>query len=345
MASQLASLARDWQQIELQTFNTAYADKRDDLGGGGISKILRFLRFKKEIIQQIHREGITTVILTPAFFLGPFIKDALMIRALKKHTKVKIIAWVHMDPARLALESRPALFQRFADESLKLVDLWVACAPSLLASWPTWIPGEKIAIPNAIPDPLDGADPVPRQSDGRFKVGYLSAMDPEKGWKDLFQAAQSLCAINETIEFHFYGGVGQRETAASLQQAFSESGFPERIQWHGKVEGAEKAKAFQSMDLFVFPSHTEQFPVTILEAMAHGLPIISTDVGAVKDALPEQTLIGARQLKKLETHIADLAQQVQQRKQMAANNRERFINTFRNDVSSEQWRNTIQSTE
>ena len=267
-----------------------------------------------------------------------------MIRALKKYTNAKIIAWVHMDPARLELNAQPQIFQKFAHRSMNMVDLWVACAPSLLDCWPKWIPGRKIAISNAIPDPLEGADPEPRKPDGRFKVGYLSAMDPEKGWKELFQAAKSLCSKHETIEFHFYGGVGQRETKASLMQIFKESGYPDRIQWHGSVQRSEKHKAFQSMDLFVFPSHTEQFPVTVLEAMAHGLPIISTDVGAVKDALSEHSLLPEKRPEIFESAIREIFLECGALATHGNGNREIFKQKFNDRISSQNWHELLSNT-
>ena len=344
MAQQLAEQAQDWSDIDFLTHNTAYVNDRDELGRGGLAKIIKFLRFRRDILRRVRKENIQTVIITPAFFRGPFIKDAFMIRALKKYTNAKIIAWVHMDPARLELNAQPQIFQKFAHRSMNMVDLWVACAPSLLDCWPEWIPGRKIAISNAIPDPLEGADPEPPKPDGRFKVGYLSAMDPEKGWQELFQAAKSLCSKHETIEFHFYGGVGQRETKASLMQIFKESGYSDRIQWHGRVDGEEKSKAFQSMDLFVFPSHTEQFPITVLEAMAHKLPIISTDVGAVKDALLDQDLLISGDPERIIKKIINLINSPDKYLAQSSANRNRFEEHFSSHNFRKQWNEVVLNT-
>ncbi|MGJ8655513.1 MAG: glycosyltransferase family 4 protein [Akkermansiaceae bacterium] len=334
-------MSEDWEDIKLTTINTVYAESRDELGSKGLKKIKRFLKYRREIINRIREEDISVLILTPGFFLGAFIKDALLIRAVKKKTQAKVIAWVHMDPARLEFENRSSIFKKFAMHTIELVDLWVACAPSLLNSWPKWIAGKKIAIANIIPDPLKGMMMASQQNTyDVIRIGYLSAMDPEKGWRDLFQAAQSLCEKYTHLEFDFYGGVGQRETQETMEKVFRESGYTERIRWHGAVYGEDKANAYRSMDLFIFPSHTEQFPLTILEAMAYGLPIISTDVGAVKDALNSQNLISTAKPDTIESAIIERITDPRKLVVSGQGNRERYEQYFSDTVVSQQWYNT-----
>lgn len=53
----------------------------------------------------------------------------------------------------------------------------------------------------------------------------------------------------------------------------------------GHISGIAKWKAFDDATVFVFPSYSEGFPVVVLEAMASGLPIVCTPVGALPDIL------------------------------------------------------------
>ena len=45
----------------------------------------------------------------------------------------------------------------------------------------------------------------------------------------------------------------------------------------------EKRKVFDASDVYLFPSHEEGMPISVLEAMAFGLPIVTRPVGALKD--------------------------------------------------------------
>ena len=54
------------------------------------------------------------------------------------------------------------------------------------------------------------------------------------------------------------------------------------------LSGKDKHDAFCSADIFVLPSFTEGFSVAVLEAVAHGLPVITTRVGALPEVIAEK---------------------------------------------------------
>ncbi len=98
-------------------------------------------------------------------------------------------------------------------------------------------------------------------------VGRLAA---NKGIETLCRAFSSLSVGNLLV-------VGSGPLEAMLRQRYKSK----QIQFLGNVDDAQLFKLYQESDCFVFASLYEGMPTVILEAMASGLPIIATDIGAV----------------------------------------------------------------
>jgi glycosyltransferase involved in cell wall biosynthesis len=72
-----------------------------------------------------------------------------------------------------------------------------------------------------------------------------------------------------------------------LKNAMATAGLCEIISFAGPVYGEAKRSALFDADLFVFPTHSENFGMAIAEALAHGLPVLTT-TGAPWSMLPER---------------------------------------------------------
>jgi glycosyltransferase involved in cell wall biosynthesis len=73
--------------------------------------------------------------------------------------------------------------------------------------------------------------------------------------------------------------VGDGPARADLEQHFAET----RTKFMGYLRGADLWSAFASADIFVFPSAMETFGLVLVEAMASGLPVVSSRVGGADD--------------------------------------------------------------
>ena len=60
-----------------------------------------------------------------------------------------------------------------------------------------------------------------------------------------------------------------------------ELGISANVDFPGWVQNDAKDKLFRESKLFLLPSYTEAMPMSILEAMGYGLPIVSTNVGGI----------------------------------------------------------------
>jgi glycosyltransferase involved in cell wall biosynthesis len=119
-------------------------------------------------------------------------------------------------------------------------------------------------IPNCVTIPPDVSRCFRPQ--GALRLMYLGRLHPKKGI-DLLIAA---LPVQATLDIY---GTGEAAHEASLRSAAQ--GNP-RIRFHGDVQGHAKAQAFARADLFVLPSHSENFAITVAEALAHGVPVLTT---------------------------------------------------------------------
>lgn len=111
---------------------------------------------------------------------------------------------------------------------------------------------------------------------GTRNLLFLSRIDVKKGI-DLLIAAFARLSPRENNLRLIICGDGDAALVASLKQQSADAGVAGDITWAGQVGGEQRLAAFASAELFVLPSHSENFGIALLEAMAAGLPCISTD--------------------------------------------------------------------
>lgn len=132
----------------------------------------------------------------------------------------------------------------------------------------------------------------------RFKskninVLYLSNMMKEKGYDTVLELAKKVKEKNIKAEFNFAGAWASKEDELYFNKFVKENGLETIVNYHGLVSGEEKKNVFKNANLFIFPSRysKEVFPLSLLEALSYGLPILTFDIGAVADIIDNE--IGA----------------------------------------------------
>jgi glycosyltransferase involved in cell wall biosynthesis len=107
------------------------------------------------------------------------------------------------------------------------------------------------------------------------KFVFLGRAERRKGIIELNEVLQKLISEKQNFQFEFIGPIPK-----DMQIIHSS------IIYHGEIREAQKIKSILSEnDVLVCPSWSEGFPNVILEAMATGLAIIATDVGAISAAV------------------------------------------------------------
>lgn len=134
--------------------------------------------------------------------------------------------------------------------------------PSLLASQPAESPGER-----------DPARPLEILCTGR--------MVPAKGQRVLLQAFAAL-AERDQLRLVFIGDGPDR---AALQSLAASLGIAAQVEWTGALDHASTLARVAAADLFVLASFAEGLPVALMEAMALGVPCISTFIAGIPELI------------------------------------------------------------
>ena len=146
-------------------------------------------------------------------------------------------------------------------------------------------PPEKCSVIfNGIPLEKFLARPAsPGSARPRIRFGTVGRLVPAKGHTVLVEAFAKVAAQLPEADLRIWG-YGPLE--GELREQIARLGMEGRICLEGRT--ADAAGAFAALDVFVFSSVNEGLPLVILEAMAAGLPIVSTRVGGVPEVAPER---------------------------------------------------------
>lgn len=109
-----------------------------------------------------------------------------------------------------------------------------------------------------------------------FIIGVVGRLTPQKGHRYLLQAAPSVLLKHPDVVFAFVGEGPERD---SLQQTAASLGIEDHVMFWGVR--SDMPTVYASIDLLVLPSINEGMPMTIIEALAAGRPVIATRVGDV----------------------------------------------------------------
>jgi glycosyltransferase involved in cell wall biosynthesis len=115
--------------------------------------------------------------------------------------------------------------------------------------------------------------------DGRAVALFLSRIDPKKGLDLLLHALARAKAMGTRLAL-VIAGSGDRAYESALRREARTLGVDRDVVWAGFVTGQDKRAVLAEADLFVLPSRSENFAVSVVEAMACGLPVvISNQIG------------------------------------------------------------------
>jgi glycosyltransferase involved in cell wall biosynthesis len=197
--------------------------------------------------------------------------------------------------------------------------------------------GPIAVVPSCLADPLaNGAARATREPalDGVLVIGSAARLSAAKGFDVLIPALR--LAIDRcpgrAVQLWIAGDGPER---AALEARAAQLGLAANIRFLGHCGPAAMARFWAHVELFALASRWEGLPYAVVEAMAHGTPVIATAVDGVPEAVVDGAtglLVPADAVEPLAAALAALIASSERRAALGHAGRARFLSSFRSDV-------------
>ncbi len=113
-------------------------------------------------------------------------------------------------------------------------------------------------------------------------VAGLNKADKYKGLNVLLSAIQEIIKEKKDIVLRV---VGDGDMRSEYEEIVKRKGLSKNVVFVGAVYGEELVNEYRNADIFVLPTEKESFGMAVAEAMASGLPVVSTNIGGVSEVV------------------------------------------------------------
>lgn len=112
------------------------------------------------------------------------------------------------------------------------------------------------------------------------RVLFLGELGHRKGCYDIPSVVSLVKKIIPSVKF-ILCGAGSAQDEAAIKKLFEDNGIEANVEFPGWVRNKKKDQVLREADVFFLPSYNEGMPMSVLDAMGYGLPIVSTNVGGI----------------------------------------------------------------
>ena len=230
-----------------------------------------------------HCGGYDLIHLNPSLDYKAIVRDGLLLRLSRKSNKKTIVMFHGWDESNVQIIERYFFNQFFS--TYNKANAFIVLASDFKEKLRDWGFKQPIYLETtAVNDSLLNGFPIKERikkidSDKDIQLLFLARIEKEKGICETIEAVKILLEKYPNLHLVVAGdGVFMDEA-----RNFANRSLKDKVSFLGYIKGEEKKKVLQNSDIYVFPTHREGMPTSVLEAMAFGLPVITRPVGGLKD--------------------------------------------------------------
>jgi glycosyltransferase involved in cell wall biosynthesis len=231
------------------------------------------------MIEKELRNGNLDIVHIHMSYKGSFIRKYQIHKLCKKYGIPDIIhlhgsefkKWY--DASGDNMKKKIRILLRECDRFIVLGDKWNSIIKKIEPETKTVIVQNTVKIPESTV-----------QWSKEFKILFMGVLIPRKGVADLLQAVSILKLNNQinNMRFIIAGGGNDEDNLKELSRELEIDKYVDFVGW---TSGEKKKEIYVNSQMMVLPSYNEGLPMSILEGMSYGLPIVATDVGDISSAV------------------------------------------------------------
>ncbi len=345
------------EAFDCHYINITTAKNLEDIGKGDFSKYGLFCQKVMQVLHAISSMKPSIIYMTPCTTGGPFFKDNLMLNiakigAMLRSRSSKFVIHLHNKGVEtMQADWKYRAMYRYYFANLKVILL----GESLYHDVASFVKREDVLIcPNGIPDTNTHPELLPNNTVPR--ILWLSHIMKTKGVIEFLDALKILMSKGLSFAVDLIGGVTGEITQAEFEDEIELRGLSDIVEYHGNKYGQKKDEYLRNSDIFVLPSYTEAFPLTILEAMQYSLPVVASNVGGISSQVEDGVngfLLGGKDPIMKNTFRPDpvelasklelLLRNPEMRKEMGKEGRRRFEANFTLPVFEQRFKEALLS--
>lgn len=174
-----------------------------------------------------------------------------------------------------------------------------------------------------------------KRTDSKVKILCAGQFSKRKGQIFLLKAMKDVIKKYKNVELTLVGGGDQDST---YREFVSKNKLDKFVTFTGQISYDQLLVAYRSHDIFCLPTLSDTSPYVILEAMTFGLPIVTTDIGSIKEMIGQAGVVGpSGDSQFLTKEISDMIENPSLRKQMGKIGIKRVNTNFTWEAITKKW--------
>jgi Glycosyltransferase len=327
----------DCTYVNLSTSKTV-----DDIGKSSFSKYFTFLRLYVNVLTSILHNRFDLCYITINSKGTGFYKEMVIVLILKLFS-IPILYHYHnkgiADNSNSWIKKMLYRFQLNKSRTILL-------SPLLYSDIENFLPIDRVYYcPNGTPLVNQTDFTIPKNRNKEANLLFLSNIMVSKGVFILLEASKILLERGLNFKVHFIGSWGDIKQS-EFDSYINNNKLNEVVSYLGVKYGRDKEQCLKESDIFVFPTFYDKecFPLVLLEALQYGLPIATTNEGAIPEIVEDGVngfIVPKKDAQALADKIEFLIKNTGIARQMGKNGYEKYMNNYTLDIFEKNFISTI----